>query len=51
MVVSEVPVQKVVDAAMEVLKSDEIGAGKIFVSEIKNIWRIRTGEKDVEALK
>ena len=50
-VVSEVPVQKVVDTAMEVLKSDEIGAGKIFVSEIKNIWRIRTGEKDVDALK
>ncbi len=49
-VVSEIPVQSVVDTAMRVLKSDRIGAGKIFVYDVEKIYRVRTGETDYDAL-
>lgn len=49
-VVSEIPVEKVVNTAMEVLKSDEIGAGKIFVYDVEHVMRVRTGEQDYDAL-
>jgi nitrogen regulatory protein PII len=49
-VVSTVPVQDIVDVAMKVLNTGEIGDGKIFVTEIKEVVRIRTGEKNEEAL-
>lgn len=50
-VVSEVPVQKVIDVAQKVLKTGEIGDGKIFVYDITNVVKIRTGATGVEALK
>ena len=49
-VVSAIPVEKVVETAMEVLKSDQIGAGKIFVYDVEKIYRVRTGETDYDAL-
>ncbi|MFD2565299.1 P-II family nitrogen regulator [Aquimarina rubra] len=39
-------VQTIIDAA----KTGEIGDGKIFVSEIQNTYRIRTGEHGNQAL-
>lgn len=39
-------VEKLVDAA----RTGEIGDGKIFVSPVDQIIRIRTGEKDLEAI-
>ena len=48
--VSEIPVQDVIDTAMSVLKSDNIGAGKIFVYEVAKVVRVRTGETDYDAL-
>ena len=36
---------------MESAKTGEVGDGKIFVSEIKEAYRIRTGEKGSETLK
>jgi len=49
-VVSEIPVQDVIDSAMKVLKTDEIGAGKIFVYDVEKVVRVRTGETDYDAL-
>ena len=49
-VVCEIPVDKVVDTAMKVLRTGKIGDGKIFVSEIANVYKIRTGEEGWPAL-
>lgn len=50
-VVSEVPVELVVETAEKVLKTGEIGDGKIFVYPIEEAIKIRTGERGVAALK
>jgi nitrogen regulatory protein PII len=39
-----------VEAIMKAARTGSIGDGKIFVSSIDSISRIRTGEKDVDAL-
>jgi nitrogen regulatory protein P-II 1 len=49
-VVSTVPVEAVIKAAKDVLRTGKIGDGKIFVSEIKEVIRVRTGERNEEAL-
>jgi nitrogen regulatory protein P-II 1 len=45
---------EIVDKAMETIKnaaySGKIGDGKIFVSSIEQVLRIRTGEKDSDAV-
>ena len=46
----EVPVQKVVDTALEVLRTGEIGDGKIFIYPVENVIKVRTGEEGVKAL-
>jgi nitrogen regulatory protein PII len=42
--------QKAVDAIIEAARSGEVGDGKIFVYPIAQVVRIRTGEKDEQAL-
>ncbi|MGN1099821.1 MAG: ammonium transporter [Christensenellales bacterium] len=49
-VVSAVPVQVVVDTAKLVLNSGHIGDGKIFVYDVENVIKIRTGEEGYDAL-
>jgi nitrogen regulatory protein P-II 1 len=49
-VVSEVPVEKVVETAKKVLRTGEIGDGKIFIYPLENVVKIRTGEEGVNAL-
>ena len=49
-VVSEVPVDLVVMAAKEVLYTGNIGDGKIFVYDVDNVIKVRTGEEGYEAL-
>lgn len=49
-VVSNVPVQAVVDAARTVLYTGHIGDGKIFVYDVENVIRISSGKQGVEAL-
>lgn len=49
-VVSEVPVDLVVSAAKEVLYTGHIGDGKIFVYDVENVIKVRTGEEGYEAL-
>jgi nitrogen regulatory protein P-II 2 len=43
-------VGKVIDAISAAAKTGQIGDGKIFVSPIETAVRIRTGEKDADAL-
>ncbi|MCD8205921.1 MAG: ammonium transporter [Clostridia bacterium] len=49
-VVSTVDPKLVVAVARKVLDDGKIGAGKIFVTDVENVMRIRTGETGVEAL-
>ncbi len=42
-------VERVVEAIERSAKTDRIGDGKIFVTEITRVVRIRTGETDAEA--
>ena len=41
---------QVVDAIVEAAKTGKIGDGKIFVLPVENVVRVRTGERDEEAL-
>jgi nitrogen regulatory protein P-II 1 len=50
-VVCEVPVDLVIETAKKVLKTGNIGDGKIFVYDVQNVVRISTDEEGVEALK
>ena len=49
-VVSKIPVDKVVEAAKKALYTGHIGDGKIFVYDVAKVVKIRTGEEDVAAL-
>ncbi|WP_294341256.1 P-II family nitrogen regulator [uncultured Clostridium sp.] len=49
-VVSEVPVEKVVEVAQKVLRTGKIGDGKIFIYDVSNVIKIRTGESGISAL-
>lgn len=50
MVVCTVPVQKVIDTALNILRTGEIGDGKIFISPVTHVIKVRTGEENKEAL-
>ncbi|CDC73695.1 MULTISPECIES: ammonium transporter [environmental samples] len=49
-VVCKVPVSLVVDTARKVLYTGRIGDGKIFVSNVENVIKVRTGEQGYDAL-
>jgi Amt family ammonium transporter len=49
-VVSKVPVQTVIDTAKKALYTGHIGDGKIFVYDVENVIRVRTGEEGFDAL-
>ena len=49
-VVSKVPVRLVIDTARSVLHTGHIGDGKIFVQDVENVVRVRTGEEGYDAL-
>jgi len=50
MIVDGSDVEKVTAAIVEAARTGKIGDGKIFVSDIEQIIRIRTGETDTEAI-
>ena len=50
MIVADEDVEKVTSTIVGAAKTGKIGDGKIFVSNIESIIRIRTGEIDVEAI-
>ncbi len=49
-VVSKVPVSLVVDTARRVLYTGAFGDGKIFVCDVENVIKVRTGEQGYDAL-
>ena len=49
-VVEDEKANSVIDAIAEAAKTGEIGDGKIFITSIDSVVRIRTGDKDEEAL-
>ncbi|MDO5140342.1 MAG: P-II family nitrogen regulator, partial [Eubacteriales bacterium] len=49
-VVSEIPVDKVIETAKKTLYTGHIGDGKIFVYNVSRVVKIRTGEEDFDAL-
>ena len=49
-VVSKVPVRTVIETAKKVLYTGHIGDGKIFVYDVENVVKVRTGEEGYDAL-
>ncbi|MCQ2480842.1 MAG: ammonium transporter [Clostridia bacterium] len=49
-VVSEVPVKTVIETARKVLYTGELGDGKIFVYDVEDVIKVRTGEHGYDAL-
>lgn len=49
-VVSKVPVSSVIETAKKVLYTGHIGDGKIFVYDVENVVKVRTGEEGYDAL-
>lgn len=49
-VVAKVPVRLVIDTAKRVLYTGHIGDGKIFVYNVENVVKVRTGEEGYDAL-
>lgn len=49
-VIEDNQVDMVVDKIITAAQTGEIGDGKIFVSPVSNVIRIRTGERDMEAI-
>ena len=49
-VVSKIPVREVIETAKKVLYTGHIGDGKIFVYDVENVVKVRTGEEGYDAL-
>ncbi|NCB52680.1 MAG: ammonium transporter [Clostridia bacterium] len=49
-VISKVPVRTVIETAKKVLYTGNIGDGKIFVYDVENVIKVRTGEEGYDAL-
>lgn len=49
-VVSQIPVDSVIEAAKKALYTGHVGDGKIFVYGVDKVVKVRTGEEDLEAL-
>ena len=50
MVISSVPVMDVINATRKALYTGHIGDGKIFVYDVENVVKVRTGESGYDAL-
>ena len=48
--VSDDLVERIVETIIESAKTGKVGDGKIFVTELGQVWRIRTGESGDSAL-
>ena len=49
-VVAKIPVRSVIETAKKVLYTGHIGDGKIFVYDVENVVKVRTGEEGYDAL-
>ncbi|MBV9952044.1 MAG: P-II family nitrogen regulator [Acidimicrobiia bacterium] len=50
LVVDDESVDRVVDAIVEAARTGKIGDGKVWVSDVGRLIRIRTGERDADAV-
>ena len=50
MVVNESFIEAAIDAIIETARTDNVGDGKIWIKEVSEVIRVRTGEKDEVAL-
>lgn len=50
LVVSAIPPQQIVDVAKNILYTGHYGDGKIFIYDVENVVKIRTGEEGYDAL-
>ena len=50
LVVSDDHVEELVDAITEAAKTDKIGDGKVWVTAVEELVRVRTGERGVDAI-
>lgn len=50
LIVSKIPVETIVSVAKQVLYTGKYGDGKIFVYNVENVYKIRTGESGYDAL-
>jgi Amt family ammonium transporter len=49
-VVCKIPPQTVIDVVKKILYTGNVGDGKIFISDIENVVKVRTGEQGYDAL-
>jgi nitrogen regulatory protein P-II 1 len=49
-VVDDADADRVVDAIMTAARTDKIGDGKVWVTQVESLARIRTGERGVDAV-
>lgn len=49
-VVSNIPVSRVVETIKKVLYTGHIGDGKLFIYDVENVIKVRTGEEGIDAL-
>lgn len=49
-VVADADAEKLVEAVVRAARTGQVGDGKIFISNVEQVVRIRTGEQDDEAL-
>ena len=49
-IVCKIPVEKVIETAKKTLYTGHIGDGKIFVYDVAQVVKVRTGEEGIEAL-
>lgn len=49
-IVEDSRVDEIVDVIVDVARTGEVGDGKIFISSIDSVIRVRTGEKDEAAV-
>ena len=50
-IVGNIPVDKVIEAAKKALYTGHIGDGKIFVYNVDKVVKVRPGDEDLDALK
>jgi Amt family ammonium transporter len=49
-VISKIPVETLVDTVKRILYTGQLGDGKIFIHDVENVIKIRTGEEGYAAL-
>jgi nitrogen regulatory protein P-II 1 len=49
-VTDEIDVEKIVDAVVTAARTGKIGDGKVWVTSVDDVVRVRTGERGLDAL-